>query len=391
MIARLLVWRTGAVLAAASTLAVVALPAPLPASAHEDPTLVVRLSSVQPGLPPDVRVDVVDSEQTYLALGNQGSTAAYAVDPDGRPFLQVSSAGVFGDADSRYLGASNDVLKSAGAAPRGCCPAGRWVRLSTKSAWAWPDPRLDPPLRDAANGDDRGLGAMSSDEPLARWQIPLRVDNRTFAVDGVIERRQVGAVTTTIDAAPRGLKTTVIESRPPQLRIEVREDAKLSVLGRDGRTFLRMGPSGTFARSDSDEYQRSRRAMGLRPKAGRSWVPMPGARPTTVVWADTRLDYQAKLPANGTDKARLINEWRIPVIVDGRRDEIRGKSIWESVTPPEIGNTGQSSFQDAGDVTTYLVAGGLTLTLLATVVFARRRGGGTVGSGERNQLLERSR
>lgn len=166
----------------------------------------------------------------------------------------------------------------------------------------------------------------------------------------------------------------MIESRPPQLRIEVPENTKLAVLGRDGQAFIHMSPTGTYGRGDSSEYQASQRAMGLPPKDGRGWIPMPGAGPTTVVWADFRLDYQAKLPASGADKAMVLDEWRIPVIVHGRPDVIRGRSVWEPMPLPEIASGEQpGTLWDAGSATTYLVAGGLMLVLIGTIALARPR------------------
>lgn len=117
---------------------------------------------MEPELPPDVRVDVIEGEQTYLSLDNPTSTAIFVLDPRGDSFLRVSRAGVSGDVGSPYLAASRDIVESASAAADGCCPEGQWRQLSKASRWAWPDPRLDPPLRDDTTGDGRGLAALSS-------------------------------------------------------------------------------------------------------------------------------------------------------------------------------------------------------------------------------------
>jgi hypothetical protein len=374
MVQRLL-FSAGAVLVATTILYVVSLLAPPPAAAHRDPTLSVRMTNVDPELPTGAQVEVLDGERTYLGLTNRTPTSVSVLDPEGIPFLYISSQGVLGDVDSPYLAAPRAVVESATSAPPDCCPDGHWMLLSDQARWAWPDPRLDPPLRDRGAGEVRGLPAISSDEPLATWEIPLRIRDQEFLVEGVLERRVVGAVTTTVESAPAGLDISVVESRPPQLQLEVVEGVSLQVLGKDGRQFIRMSSAGAFARTASSDYQASRRAIGLAPAVGLAWAPMPASGPTKIVWADSRIDYQALLPTDRRSEAFVLNEWEIQVVVDGRAGEIRGKSVWEPVPVPALASTPKPSFWESGGTTSYAVVGVLTLLLLCVVLLARRRVG----------------
>lgn len=341
-----------------------------PANAHRDPTIAVRLSGVEPKLPAGVRVDVIDTEQTYLGVANHGTTPVYVLDPEGRSFLSISADGVFAEADSRYLSAARSLVDDAESAPKGCCPGDGWVRLSSEPRWAWADPRLDPPLRDLSGEDDRGLDAMTSAEPLATWTVPIEQKGAMFDVTGVVERRQVGTVTTTVEAAPEPITIEVTESRPPQLRMEFAAGTRVAILGHDGRPVMRVTPEGASARASSPEYRAHRRAVGLSPRPWDGWVPLEAATWTSVVWADPRLDHQRGIPAAET-KDVVLNEWRIPVVVDGQAGEITGRSTWSPTKPPVPDRPAKTGLQwGAGSTAAYVLAGGLTALLVTFMALA---------------------
>lgn len=321
-------------------------------------------------------LDLIDGHMTYAALSNDAEEPVQVLDPEGRPFLHVSADGAFGDLESPYLRATprND---TRGATVRlECCPGRTWGRLSTTSAWIWPDPRLDPPLRAPTTNDDRGLGQLAPDEPLAEWQFDLRHDGTTYTAKGVLERRQAGEVTTTIEYAPPGVSATVIESRPPQIRVEVDDGTEVEVLD-DGDRFLRISPRGAQGRVASTAYQTHLRAIGLPTPTthGGAWRRVAGSGPGKAAWVDQRLDYRAKIPSDPTQvRNGVINEWRIPVLVNGEPSEITGKSTWKLATPPPPPREERSpGFWAGGNAATYLVAGGLTIAVLGAYALARIR------------------
>lgn len=366
--------RCAAVLAATVTLAVSVLSAPPPAAAHRDPTLQVRLESVRPALPTGVRVDVLDGEQTMLGLSNPSADDAVVLDPDGEPFLRVSGRGVLGDLRSPFLAASRSVVEDAAPAPADCCPDAGWRLLSRDPVWAWPDPRVDPPLRPGTSDTGRGLGTLGQSAPLARWSVPVEVGGRTSVLRGVIERRQVGAVATTVASAPRGLEVSVVASTPPQLRMDLAKGTRVEVIGTDGRSIIRVDGHGALGRNASPDYQAARRAMGLPPRGARGWSPVAGGSPVSVTWADTRLDFRQAVPTSGSAATLRLGHWRIPLVVNGHQTEIVGDAVWHRQQVPEIAlSRPRQHFWDSGGAGSYLLAGGLTVLLGGAVMLARRR------------------
>lgn len=362
--------------AAALVLSTAPLLAPPAAVAHRDPTLAVRLTEVSPVQPDGVTVDVLDSELTYLVLDNPTESPVRALDPDGKPFLEVSADGVYGDLGSLSLGASPRAAKSDANVDMKCCPGGDWVRLSSKPTWIWPDPRLDPVLRDDTGTDGRGLGELTSDAPLATWEVDFTSDTGGFTASGVVERKQVGEVVTQVSEAPADLDVSIIEARPPHLRIRVPAGRTLEILDDDGSALVRVNSEGAVARADSAEYAAHLRAVRLPEEAGKGWVPLVGSGPGRLTWADIRVDYSADLPAQGTKAEGLvINEWSIPVRLDGEAGFISGRSDWTSVKPPVIEEEQipGEGFWGGGDRTSYLVAGGLSAAVIAAYLVARTR------------------
>ncbi|MEU0266768.1 hypothetical protein [Nocardioides sp. NPDC006303] len=361
--------------ATAGVLSILSLLAPPAAFAHRDPTIAVVLTGVTPKLPEGVVLELLDSEMTYAALRNDAEEPVYALDRERKPFLQVSADGVYGDLDSPYLQSAPGQITQDSTVKLDCCPDGRWARLSTKPAWVWPDPRLDPPLRTPTTNDDRGLGGMPSDEPLAHWDFDLRYDDTRYTAKGVVERRQVGEVTTKIEHAPDGISASVIESRPPQIRIQVSKGTNVEVLDADGASFIQISPRGAYGRVASASYQAHLRATGLSTPESGAWQPIAGGGPGKATWADLRLDYQANMPDDaGQAQAASVDKWSIPVLVNGERSEISGVSRWKPATPPPLpSEEGSTGFWAAGGTASYLVAGGLTIAVLGAYALSRAR------------------
>lgn len=363
--------RVRAVLAAVTTSLFVTLSAPPLAHAHADPNIEVRLDAIRPAaLPQGVDLAVLDAAVAYLALSNPTSTPATVLDPEGQPILQVSSAGVVGDLDSPFLPITGREGLNAKPVQVPCCPDGRWAKLSAETAWAWPDPRLDPPALRSTQAVQRGLASLQAGEPLARWSIGLRYGEREYTADGVLDQRPLGLIRTAVEAVPVGFSASVIEARPPQVRLVRPPGTTLVVLGRDGKPFLRITDGAVLARSASLEYKIHRRAVGLAPKTGAAWVPFgDGSSSAPVVWADQRLG-PATTPGDLGRERVTLAQWTIPVQVDGRADAIRGLTFFEpKLEAPGDPNSGSTGWNNR---TNYLLAGGLTLALVVAYRFSRR-------------------
>jgi hypothetical protein len=362
----------GAVLVVVATL-VASVLAPPRAVAHSNPALSVRFAGVQPLLPRQVKVSLVDSEVTYLELTNTSSTAAYALDADGVPFLAVSSEGVFGDTDSRYLGRTGVDTASAKPANLPCCPSGHWVRLSKDTSWIWADPRLDPPqLLVTQTGGNRGLASLTRNAPLATWKVGLSYAKQTFVASGDVVLRGGGYLRTEVQHVPSGFDVSVIDGRQPQIRMLTPPTATVEVLGDDNMAFIRVSPRGAQGLSESVGYRFHRLAIGLDLQNGSGWVPMEVGGPNKVTWADYRLNHGDVLPI--ASHQETLGTWTIPLLVDGQREVISGVTIWTPAAAPLalLGPAVKKTKVFAG-VSGYLIAGGFTFVLIVAFLFARRR------------------
>lgn len=377
--------RSGAVLVAATVFAVVSLLAPPPAGAHSNPAIVVRLSDVRPALPSGADLRVLSSMgvAAQLAVTNATETPVEVLEPTGEPFLRVSAKGVVGDVTSPYLAVPGKVVARATPAPADGAD-GRWMQLHDEGAWSWADPRLDAPLDPAAlDRGDRGLASLDTGRPLATWEIGVRYGPTGSTVTGVLERRQSGRVSTTLETVPPGVTATVIDARRPQLVVETRPGTILEVLGRDERPVLRMGPQGTFARVDSPEYREHRLAIGLAPEAGTGWVRI--AAHSRIQWADPRLRYSGERPAGAAEGTVALGRWRIPVLVDGQAADMVGNHAWET-SLPALGTPSAASDAALDGPVPYLVGALLTAAVVAAYLLARRREtavGARRGTGDR--------
>ncbi|HWD06334.1 MAG TPA: hypothetical protein VG674_28225 [Amycolatopsis sp.] len=363
--------RSRAVLAVAAIFFAAMSLAPSSASAHSDPTIFNRIASVRPDLPSSTQLSVFEGDNPELVLANASPQPVYVLDPDGRPYLRVSADGAFGDVGSPYLAATAGVVAQASPAPAGCCPDGQWLRLSGKSGWAWAEPRLDPPIAQNQAGGNRGLANLQQGQPLATWDIGLKQGDQQYTVHGTLERRQPGRLRSEVDSLPDGLTADVIESQVPQVQLTARPGKVVEVIGGDGLPFIRMTRQGALGRTASADYQNSMRALGLPPATGQDWVPMVDSGPTKATWADFRLMYTGQPPAtSGTDPV-VVKRWRIPVTVDGKPGEISGTTRWEPVVlGPDQPAVAPAKSVGAGG---WLIAGGVTLALVAGYVLARRR------------------
>lgn len=359
-------------LAVAAVFVAASLLVPSSAAAHSNPSLYNRIAGIHPELPAGVELSIFEGDASELVLVNPFPEPISVLDAEGKPYVRVSSDGVFGDVESPYLAATDGVVAHASPAPPGCCGPGRWMRLSDKNGWAWAEPRLDDPIgRNPAAGGDRGLADLQQGQPLASWEIGLAQADRQFTVSGTLERRPPGRLRSAVDAQPDGLTATVIESRVPQVQLTARPGTVVEVIGSDRRPFIRMTPQGTMGRTASADYQNHMRAIGLAPPTGPDWVPTVGSGPSKATWADFRLMVTGEPPATSGAEPVVVKRWQIPVTVDGKPGEISGTTSWEPILPgPDEAADGP---EKSAGVVGYVIAGALTLALVAAAVLARRR------------------
>jgi hypothetical protein len=301
-----------------------------PAAAHAgDPTLVTRLHRVTPALPDQVSVVLRTTIADELVVTNPTSTPLAVIDPAGTEFLRVSASGVQGNEASPYFhltavppGVRVVVPPSARA---GAAPA--WVPLSAAPSWAFFDPRMSTVDLQVPVGGRREVEEV---EELAAWSVPLRYGDQPVSVEGALERRPAtGRFETSLDPAPAGISAVVAQGYVPSISVQAAAGREVTVLGRDGRPFLRFGSGGAQLDRGSPTHRDDVLARG-RPLAGdeTGWIPLPGYGTT---WADVRLRFPAEdPPAEAADATAPVEvaRWEIPVVVDGVPQALSGSIRW---------------------------------------------------------------
>lgn len=125
-----------------------------------------------------------------------------------------------------------------------------------------------------------------------------------------------------LDPLPNALAEVSVQltdTLAPQLLVENRGAEVVTILGQDGKPFLRIGPQGVEANTRHAEWLKTYLPGGLpgrKPEAGDTplWKTVKASR--SWGWFDSRLK-----PANVTEDSL----WRIPVLIGSRPSEIRGR------------------------------------------------------------------
>lgn len=324
---RAAVWVVAGVLGAAL------IAAPGAARAHGgDPTLVTRLTEVRPALPPEVVVQVYTGYSEQMAVANPTGIPLTVLDPDGTAFLRISSAGVFGNIIAPYLHlTANPPDAPARRAPEarpGAQP--RWVPLSEGDTWGWFERRLHPFV---PGEEPAGDPASQQRRVLASWQVGMHYGDRPVTVRGVLERHPIsGAFRATADPPGDGLDVEVGQGPIPAIRLQVPPGRAVTVTGRDGLPFLRIGAAGVAANPSSAHFRDNPQFQNL-PTDPDGWARIADAPAAT--WLDVRLRYRADRPPqhvtnSAADRGRAVelDRWRIPLTVDGEARTLTGGVEW---------------------------------------------------------------
>lgn len=301
----------------------------------DDPTLVVLLTEVRPALPPDVLVQVRTGYSEQMVVANPTDTALTVLDPDGVPFLQISSAGVFGNVTARYLHATANppdappqIPAQAQAGRGGPGSEPRWIPLSQGDSWGWFEHRLHPPVPDGTPPAD-GVDAPAQRQILASWQVDMRYGDRPVSAVGVLERRPItGTFRATADPRDDQFGVSIGQGLMPAIQLQVPPGRAVTVGGSDGVPFLRIDPAGVAVNPASVHYQDNPQFHSL-PARPDGWRRVAGAPPVT--WLDSRLRYSADQPPDNvatSDEVVQVGRWSIPMTVDGEQRTLDGTLEW---------------------------------------------------------------
>jgi hypothetical protein len=342
--------------------------AAVPAWAHgDDPTLVPSVTGIRPQLPADVLVQVRTGISEQMVAANPTDVPLTILDPEGTPFLRLSSDGVFGNVTARYFHATANPPDVPPQPPPGARPGARprWVQLSEGDSWGWFERRLHPFAPGAEPGGGR-QGETPRREVLASWEVGMRYGERLVTAAGVLERRPVlGTFRATADPVRGPLQVSVAQGQVPALLLVAPDGATTTVMGSDGAPFLRIGPQGVTANSASPHFRDNPRFQAA-PPGPDGWVQVSEGGSAT--WVDSRLSYRADRPPDSILESGEITQlarWDVPVTVDGRQRALSGTIEWV----PSAHAAAMAGAQRVGSGFPWTTAGlGVgALTLLAAV------------------------
>lgn len=309
-----------------ASLLAVASPA-APALAHEaDPRIATVVDEITPPLPPEVILQAQASLATQLVVRNPTATVLDVLSTDGRPFLRVSTAGVFADLETaEFFTTSN---------PNGAVPAGsggggpaRWVQISAGDSWGWYDHRLHPEQLRAPADPTRPAR-------LGEFEVPIRYGEQRSTVRGHVQFSPLlGAFSVTAEPGPQGLVVQALPGKLPGVFLSNPARLPLTVLGVSGEPFLRFSDAGVEVNENSRTHVEDRQARGAP-------VGIPSAEPafrlvdrggSSYSWLDARLSYPQDLPPEPVLRAAeptVVGKWSVPVELTDGPDQLRGEIRW---------------------------------------------------------------
>lgn len=338
-----------------------------PAAAHQaDPRIVTTVDVVEPALPDAVVLQVQANVATQLVAANPTPTVLEVLGTDDRPFLRISSAGVFADVVSEdFLTTSNP----NGAAPRSSDGPARWAQISAGDSWGWYDHRLHP--AELVAPADEGRTSR-----LAQFEVPVRYGTQRSVVRGTVTFQPLlGTFSVAAGPAPAGLVVQALPGRLPGVFLSNPERTPLTVLGRDGEPFLRFGPLGVEVNERSRTHVEDRQARGIAagPPSTQPAFRLVAPGGTSYTWLDTRLRYPQELPPPSVLSAgepTVVTRWQVPV---QGAPALTGTVSWV----PERSAAGLAQSrrpEPAGRaVLPYALVAGAVLALVGAVVVLRRR------------------
>lgn len=321
---------------------------------------------------------MIRDQTAQLAVVNHTGRELSILAKGGDPFLKIGPRGVFANVNSAtwYRSGNPDGVSNP---PKDVKIGGppRFVRVSPKSEWRWFDHRMHP-------GTVRVGKSTLRDQTRARlddWTVPARLGAMPLKFVGHVEYRplrgNVASALTEGSQPASGVQVQFLAGRLPGLLLVNTGRVPVTVTGKDGRPFVRVGPRGVEVNLRSQTYvedQIAKQEKAIAPTiAGPAVQWHRVSADTHYAWLDTRTRYPRGQPpasiVNGTSK-HLLSRWSVPVQVGSRRTAVKGTTTWIPI--PEVAakapeKIGASKWLRLGGG-----ALGLTLALLGALALRAR-------------------
>ena len=309
----------------------------VPASAHEEEAIhaLAVLDEYEPAIDGvDFRVAHVTAPALVASNQTHDPLTIYGLDDE--PFVRIESQGVYVNANSPLTYTSVDPARDL-PLPDRVDPKARseWVLVSNEASWSWFDPRLRAEPHHT-NG--------------TRWEVRATHGDTEIAARGHFEPFEGHGHFRTVSDGLRpditGLEVRVLPGLIPVIFLRNSTNREVTVTGRDGEEFLRVGRRGVFANLRSPSYY-----LG----GAQTILPLPahadpGAAPRWKKVSDVPawawLEYRAALTARLEQRSVLGDErqtvlhWQTPMRWGDEPVAIAGHIDW---IPPRATGAGATT------------------------------------------------
>jgi hypothetical protein len=310
-----------------------------------------------------------------IELTNTSGETVAVLDPTGRPFLRFTPSGVEADYGARAWHEGNVIPLPGRVVSRHVRPDSppEWRPVTATPTWSWFDARI--------RADRELLSPQLIQANVATrlrdFEIPIRVGEKPGRITGYLEYEpQTGVYRHTIltDSRPvAGLEVGLVLGRTvPTLTLDNETGETVTILGRDGEPFARLGGRFVEANLASPTWVEVSQSFRVVPtvKADASvppqWQRISEGGPRWS-WPDYRSrPPDTELPPTTLAKGGsvVVKRWSVPLEVGSRRLEIRGLTEF---VPIKASTERSSSRLPAA------ASAGLVVAAAAFLVFRSRR------------------
>jgi len=348
------------------------------AGAHGEssPTIQTLVDEVDPGVE-GLEFRVVRGRSARLAALNRTGQDLVILGRGDRPFLRIGPRGVYADVNSLdwYRSGNPDGIATPPPEARIGGPP-RFEPVVARSSFAWFDHRLHP---GTVRVPREALEAQRTAR-LDDWTVPARLGDEQLEVRGHVEYRPllgaVGAELLSSSEPLPGVQVTLLQGPLPGFFLLNLGDRPVTVIGKEGEPFVRIGPRGVEVNLRSPTHLDDQFARGETPPVSADagapprWRRMaPDAR---YAWLDTRALYARQRPprqvAEGGRRV-VLKRWAIPLEAGANRVELRGATSW---LPSAESVRREGSGLGGGGLAAVAAAAVFLVALLAAVALRRR-------------------
>lgn len=271
-------------------------------------------------LPAGIEVRLVETLAPQMLVVNRTGRVLEVLDGRGTPVIRIGPDATWVNAAAPAYYAERPVRDRAAGEPR-------WVLARRDRSWGWFDPRIQ------ADSGVEGAG----------WRIDMLLDGRRITVSGRFRARPAPqgfwrpVLLTAPEAAP-GVELAIVPGPVPAITLDNGGAEPVTVIGRRGEPFLRIGPDGVFANALSPTWLQSGRAPET------ASPTLPGRDRQAVRWtriaAGSRYTWLEGRARCGDDCSRRApTAWRIPLLIGRKPVVARGETAWIAASRPADAET----------------------------------------------------